>query len=176
MKFLASTVYSYERLLRFSSYTSLKKKWVWITMAAATFIVALCFSLQFFLIGYDKTLTWSFFGIILIDSLYLFLCFILPRITLKKSPGLNAKIIFEFYDDYYRIDAELPNGTEQSELKYAVIRKIESTKEDLYLYVAENQAYIVDKSAFTLGEAEDFVSFVQSKIETTKFLSKRKNK
>ena len=176
MKFSASTVYSYKRLLGFSDYTCLKKKWIWIIMAAATVIVSICFSLQFTLLGYDSTLTFSFCAVILIDLLYSFMCFGLPRITLKKSPALNAQIRFEFYESFYKIEASLSNGNEQSQLNYSALKKVDKTKNSIYLYVSQNQAYIVDKDGFTLGSAEEFMSFISSKIESQNYLNKRKNK
>ena len=176
MKFSASTVYSYKRLLNFSDYTCLKKKWIWIVMAAASIIVSICFSLQFTLLGYDSTLTFSFCAVILIDLLYSFMCFGLPRITLKKSPALNAQIRFEFYESFYKIEASLSNGNEQSQLNYSALKKVDKTKNSIYLYVSQNQAYIVDKDGFTLGSAEEFMSFISSKIESQNYLNKRKNK
>lgn len=176
MRFSADTAYSYERLLRFSDYTCIKKKWMWILMAAATVIVSLSFSLQFFSIGYDPTITWAFCGVVFIDAAYAFMCFVLPRITLKKSPALNANIHFEFYDELYRIEAVLPSGKEQSELSYTAIQKLKYTDSDLYLFISQNQAYIVDRAGFTLGSSDEFIDFLQSKIDTQRFLDKRKSK
>lgn len=176
MRFSASTVYSYKRLLEFSDYTCLKKKWIWIIMAIATVIVTICFSLQFSLIGYDSTLTISFCAIVIIDVLYTFMCFGLPRITLKKSPALDAEIRFEFHENFYKIEATMPSGNELSQLNYTALKKIEETKNNIYLYVSQNQAYIVDKGGFTFGTAEEFVDFISTKIEAQNFLNKRKNK
>lgn len=176
MRYSADTTYSYDCLLRFSDYTVLKKKWAWILMAVATVIVTVGFILQFTALGYDFTLTWAFCGVLIIDVLYAFLCFGLPRITMKKSPSFNAEIHFEFYNDTYKIDATMPSGKEQSELNYTAIKKVEETKKCIYLYVAQNQAYIVDKARFTLGSPDEFLDFISTKIEAQNFLNKRKNK
>ena len=174
MKFSATTEYSLERLVRFSRFTSIKKKWVWIFIAVCTAIVGLTFTLQFTLLGFDATLTWAFVGILLIDALYVFLCFVFPKIALKKSPALGAGVRYEFYDDGYKIDTELRTGKESSELSYETITKVLSSKKDIYLYISANQAYVVDKNAFTLGTAEDFLNFIELKIEARKFLKSRK--
>ena len=176
MRFSANTTYSYECLLRFSNYTFWKKKWVWITMIAATAIVTLSFLLQFTSIGYDFTLTWSFVGVLILDVLFAFMSFGMPRITLKKSPALNAEITFEFYDNSYKVTAAMPNGKELSELNYTAIKKVEQTDKNIYLFVAQNQAYIVDKSRFSLGTADSFVDFISSKVESQNFLDKRKSR
>ena len=174
MKFSANTAYTFDRLIRFSNYTCTRKKFMWITIAIATAIVTLTFVLQFLLLGYDIVFTWSFFGMIFFDAICLLMCFVFPRITLKKSPALDAQIHYEFYDDVFKISAELIGGKESSELSYNVIKKIEYTKNDIYLFIDQNQAYIVEKSGFSCGAADDFINFVESKIEAIKFLKKRK--
>ena len=174
MRFSANTVYDLDRLVRFSRYVSLKKRWVWIIMAAASALVALTFILQLALIGHDVTVTVAFVGIIFIDALYAFMCFVLPTITYKKSPALNAKIRYEFSEDTYTITAELSTGSEQSVLKYTTLKKVLFTDSDIYLFIGPNQAHIVDKSGFELGEADAFLQFIESKIEAQNFLSARK--
>jgi hypothetical protein len=173
MIFSAKTVYTLERLARFSSFTSLKKKWVWIFIGICTAIVGLTFALQFLLIGFDKTITYAFVGVILIDALYFFLCFVFPKIALKKSPALNAEISYEFTADGYRIEAVLKNGKETSELNYDAIKKVLHSKDDIYLYIASNQAYIIDRGGFTVGSDSEFINFIETKIEAKEFLKKR---
>ena len=174
MKFSANTTYNLDRLVRFSRYVSIKKRWVWITTGIATAIVSLTFILQLALIGFDATITWAFCGVLFIDTLYAFMCFVLPKITYKKSPALDAVIRYEFYDDTYTITAELKVGKETSELSYSTIKKVMKSNDDIYLFIGPNQAHIVDKSGFELGTADNFEQFIETKIEAKKFLKKRK--
>ena len=174
MRFSADTVYTLDRLVRFSKYVSLKKRWVWIAMATATVIVTLTFILQLALIGFDATITWAFGGILFIDALYAFMCFGLPYFSYKKSPALNAKIRYEFSDDTYKITAVLKTGREQSELNYTTLKKVMVGGDDIYLFIGPNQAHVIDKSGFDLGTADSFVNFLEAKIEAIEFLSKRK--
>lgn len=174
MRFSANTVYDLDRLVRFSRFVSLKKRWVWITMAAATALVALTFVLQLILVELDSTITVAFVGVLFIDALYAFMCFVLPKITYKKSPALGAKIRYEFSDETYKITAELSAGSEQSELSYTTVKKIMTSGSDIYLFIGPNQAHIVDKSGFDLGDADAFLQFIESKIEARKFLNARK--
>lgn len=174
MKFSATTVYSLDRLVRFSRYVSLKKRWTWITIGIATAIVTLTFILQFALIGFDATITWAFCGVLFIDALYAFMCFVLPRMTYKKSPALDAVIRYEFYEDTYKITAELKLGSEQSELRYSTIKKIMKSNDDIYLFVGPNQAHIVDKSGFDFNSADDFIDFIEATVEASKLLKSKK--
>ena len=173
MNFSANTVYSLDRLVRFSTFISLSKRWVWVFLGVASGFVALTFVLYFALFGFDATVLWSFLGIIFIDALYAFLCFGLPRITYKKSPALDAKIHYEFFNDCYAVTSVLANGNEKSELNYQTVKKVMRYKNDVYLFIGPNQAYIIDTDGFELGSADALVSFIEAKIEARKFLEKR---
>ena len=37
------------------------------------------------------------------------------------------------------------------------------SRDDVYLFISNRQAYVLDKSGFTAGNPEDFVIFIQSK-------------
>ena len=163
MRFSATTVYSRERLAGFNKFVALEKKWFWIFLSVCTAITLSAFFLLLALGTFDKTVLFGVIIVAFIDVFYLIATFIIPKSAVKKSPALDATVSFEFYTDVFSVSAETKNGREASELRYSVIVKARETADVIYLYIAKQQAYILDKSTLEPNSIEDFKTFLKNR-------------
>ena len=168
MKLTARTVNNKERLIRFSNYAGLHKLGLWLALLAATVFVTIPFVLQFTGQGIDARVIIGFCLVTGLDFFYVSSYFIIPRATLKKSPLLGVTIVFTFLDSIFAMDALTKKGSDRSTFRYSDLVKIAESKEDLYLYITKNQAFIVDKSNFTEEELSELKAYIKSKIPSTK--------
>ena len=163
MKLSVTTVYDKERVLRFNNFVVSKKKVFWSTMIACNILVVFSVALVLVLEPQDLTILAYAALIGFIDVVAAFCFFVLPRLTLKKSLALNANVVFDFEEDVFKVLATMKNGTDSSELNYSAIVKVMESKQDIYIFVSNNQSYILDKSGFTVGRAEDLLTFLKAK-------------
>ncbi|MBE6644228.1 MAG: YcxB family protein [Ruminococcaceae bacterium] len=163
MRFSATTVYSRDKLADFNKFVALEKKWFWIFLSVCTAITLSSFVLLLALGSFDKTVLFGLLLILFIDAFYSFATFVIPKIAVKKSPALDAAINFEFYSDVFSVNASTKTGKETAEHRYSVIIKARETKSVFYLYIAKQQAYIVDKSTLNPDSIEDFRTFLRNR-------------
>ena len=168
MEFSASALYSAERLLKFNKFVAFGKKWVWILMSLATLICIGAFVLTWVFFGFDYTGLVCAVAIVALDVFYLVVYFVLPKSTVKKSPSLDATVNFEFYHDHFKATAETKTGHESAEHRYALIIKAKENNGDLYLYIAKQQAYILDITTIEPSNYENFKLFLKNRNITTK--------
>lgn len=170
MEIRNTTVYTKNRLLGFNSFTVLRNVAMWIFFSVATALVTACYILQFFLFERSAAISFSFYFIIFFDAVYAFACFLLPIITIKKSKSNNITVNYIFGESTFFMSAQTVNGTEKAELPYANIIKALESKNDIYLYIGKNQAYIVDKSGFTEGTLDGFKGLIRAKVKNTRLI------
>ncbi len=73
----------------------------------------------------------------------------------------NNTNTFVFYDK----GLEVSNKNGKFNFKYFLIRKVFETPEYFYLYVSKENAFLLSKSAFSLGTSEDFGTFIAKKCK-----------
>ena len=73
----------------------------------------------------------------------------------------NNTNTFVFYDK----GLEVSNKNGKFNFKYFLIRKVFETPEYFYLYVSKENAFLLSKSAFSLGTSEDFRTFIAKKCK-----------
>lgn len=127
------------------------------------FIIALlifCIVLQF---CYGKILL----GIVFIFVLVCFLFYrILHPIFLIKKEASSKKVqkkmenTYTFYDDFVIIS----NGKDRVKLKYSKFYKIFEEPDRFYLYLDKNHSYLLLKSNFSIGNPNDFYTFIKRKL------------
>lgn len=163
MHFSNKTLYDKKRLIRFSDFVMLQKRFFWAFMIVATLLVSICVAFSLAIKSNDSTIFICFGLIVFIDITYVFFSFVFPRIAVKKSPSLDAEVSYEFDDDCFKIDSISKNSKENAELKYSSLVKVMESQHDIYLFISARQAYVLDKSAFTVGTPAEFIIFLQSK-------------
>ena len=168
MEILNTTHYDKKRLLKFNSFTVSRNIGIWIIISIATALVSACYVLQFLFLERSTAISFSFFFIIFFDVLYVLMAFVFPAISIKKSKSNNITIHYVFKDNTFFMSAETPIGTEKAELPYGNIIKASEAEDDIYLYIAKNQAYIVDKSGFPDNNLTAFKNLICEKVKITR--------
>ena len=163
MRFSATTVYSRDRLADFNKFAALEKKWFWIFLSVCTLITLSSFVLLLALGEFSKTVLLGVIIITLIDVFYVLVTFVIPKTAVKKSPALDAEIKFEFHSDFFNVNAVTKTGRESAEHRYSIIIKARESKGNIYLYIAKQQAYIVDVSTLEPASLDDFKTFLKNR-------------
>ena len=163
MRFSANTVYSRERLAYFNKFVALEKRWFWIFLSVATLLCSASFFLLLLWDSFNKTALFGFVLIVFIDVFYFIVTLVIPKIAVKKSPALDAQINFEFHNDCFSVCAQTKAGREAAEHRYSVIIKAREYKGDFYLFIAKQQAYIIDKASLQPDSIEDFKFFLKNR-------------
>lgn len=149
MPITIKTIYTKEKLLEAQRFFIRQKKVFWFIMALGTFFTLLSFA---FLAAIDElsTTVWiCAIGVVVIDLFYVFMYFIMPKLTVNKSPLLNSEVTFEFDWDHFNTTSSgrLMNGS--SSVKYIALKRIKKVGKTVYLIDSSNRFYIVDLSEST---------------------------
>ncbi len=64
---------------------------------------------------------------------------------------------------FYRNQIEISNNNGKFNYKYMNFRKVFETKDFFYLYVTRENAFLVSKNTFSLGNSKDFSNFIKDK-------------
>lgn len=154
------TIYSPEEYKKFQEFHSEKYSFSYLaTTAFITFLlVFLCmgqFMAKQFLVG-----------ILLLLSIP---CFLLwrkwhPSYFNKKEANSkkikdNMMMTFSFFPYYFYAN----NGKQKRRCYYLSLYRIFETKENFYLYTNYDYAFVLSKDNFTIGNYEDFLSFIKRK-------------
>ncbi|MBE6649250.1 MAG: YcxB family protein [Ruminococcaceae bacterium] len=163
----ASSVYTKERILGLSNHVA-KNGNGWIVLLVCNIVVIVC---SLGILFTDSFAGEDIFGIVVIavvDFLWLFIEIILPRVSLKKSPVLNASVNFTFNEEDYCVESQIKDGTTSTKCNYSTIKKVENRKTDVYLFVNRRQAYVVDVSSFSNEKLWIFKDLLYRKIPAQK--------
>ena len=163
MRFSATTVYSRERLSDFNKFVALEKRWYWLFLSLCTLVTIVSFFVSLFSGGLSKTAFFSMLLILAIDAFYAFVTFVAPSIAIKKSPTLDAEVRFEFDGDCFKVKATTKSGQRAAEHRYPTVIKARETKSVIYLFIAKQQAYIIDKATLEPSSIENFKTFLKNR-------------
>ena len=78
----------------------------------------------------------------------------------KKAVSKEKTFKFYFYDKYFKIRDNLDYDT----IYYFRLHKVYETNNFFYLYFDKKYSFIVDKSGFSQGTAEEFSKFIKNKM------------
>jgi len=160
-----------------------KFQWFHLARGGARKVVFIVSLAVMFLAGALLLLTSIFFEADLSVTVFLALFFFLlpifyilvPRINAnsvyKKSPALfDTGLSFTFQEDYFTV---LTTGmiSGNSDIRYEALFRAYQTKDSFYLYLQQQQSYIIDKASFTAGTPEDFAVFLAKVMPAKKYRS-----
>lgn len=169
MQLEVSTVYDKKRLVRLSDYVHRSKTFLWWIMGICTFLVCGDWIASLILQLDTSSLRFPLTYIIVFDVLYLFLAFLLPRLTVKKAKNLDSEVTYCFTEENIQTTAKNRFVDENSIVRYDILTKIARNKSDLYLFVSRYQASIVDISGLSPDETAQLKAFLQTKVKPKKF-------
>ncbi|MBE6588259.1 MAG: YcxB family protein [Ruminococcaceae bacterium] len=164
-----NTVYSKERLLRFTKFVLAGKKPLWILMGICTLIVYSCFAVVEILGDADSTIWLCLILITLLDIIYLVFYLVVPRFTVNKAKNLDMTVSFEFTEENIRIHAQNELIKEEMTVKYATVTKVARMDNDVYLYSGPHQAFIVDISELSGKDITYIRSLLEKSVPQKKF-------
>lgn len=166
VNFNVETIYTKERLLRFNTYIFMRRKLVWI----ACLIISVLISIPFFVSlangEFNKKYFLYFVLIFCWTTLYFLYRLVLPRLTINKSPKLNAIVKYEFYDSHFIISSPSNSFPESPEMSYELISNAFFYNNDLYIYLSNRRLFIVDTQSFETATKNLFFDFLKEKKVT----------
>lgn len=163
--FEARTVYDTDRFMRFNITHFLKNTVLIIFMSAMVIFATVCAVFMLAVSGYDQTsvtvliVEW---GIVLV---YVLSVFVIPRFTYKNSPNYNSTHHIEFFSDKIVIHSEGRTMSDMTNLRYEGITEVRESETDIYIYISMNQAHIVGKDCFIIGDGERLKAYLYSKVD-----------
>jgi len=84
------------------------------------------------------------------------------RFQFKQMGALkDALVEFTFREEALRVEHHVEGNEGVSELRYAVLEKIIEAPRYFYFYQTKNQAFVVEKSTFSGGTAEELRQRIQ---------------
>ena len=84
----------------------------------------------------------------------------------------NNSNTFTFYQKNFKVK----NNNGSFEFRYFMLHRVFETDKFFYLYVNEENAFLVSKRSFTFGTAEDFSKFIKNRCILKYRLKMKKNK
>ena len=168
MSVKTSTVYTKERLLRFSNFALSAKKHFWIIMAIFSLICIAMFIFSAVMGILSDTVVMCTVVILLLDILWVFMTFIFPRLTVNKAKNLNASVEYTFGPESIHIKSEGNLFSEESTLKYNFLSKVMRNGNDVYIFFNANQAYVVDISSLSSEEIDTIKGYLSQSIPKKK--------
>ena len=176
MEITTSTVYTKERLLKFSRFhffSNTKRIVFYSVLTVILFVVAL-FSVIYGLItksfnsfSYYFILLFAF--TVLLDAFNLFMALILPLFTVKKAKSLNATVEFIFKDDGFIMKSHSDFANGEEEYSYSAFERVANKNGELYLYLSRNTCYIADVSSLLAEEREQLKAVLSKNIKKVKW-------
>lgn len=163
MNFSVTTIYKYDRLLGFNFFLASRKRLLWIMLALLTalftsmLISNLCFG------NFSSQLLVYVIVMWCLSLVFLGRYFILPRFTMKRAPGLDMKIKYEFDENGFVISVNKNGALQKATHKYSHILKVMQSKTDIYLFTTKVQCFIIDKSGFSVGTPDELLAFLKRK-------------
>ena len=168
-----STVYDRERILRLNNYFARSKFVFWIVMGIASLLVMVSFTLLAILDALSFQIWACLISVIFIDILYLFSYLVLPCIALNKNKSLNVKITYSFDTDSFQLNAVNEHMNENMTAKYTMLTKVVKENTDLYMFISNRQAYVVDLSGLSEEQIEILKETMEKHIRPNKIKWKR---
>ncbi len=165
MQIDVTTVYTKKRLLRFNYYVAAQKKLLWIAV-----IITTVFAIAELVAGNLSSDTrFIMYMLLFFDFFEIFLYLVLPIISVNKSKNKNVTIHYSFTENEIRTHFDTGAVNEAAVRKYDTLVKLVKNKNDLYLFIDKNHAFLVDVSALDAEQLENLKVILASKLSSKKF-------
>lgn len=144
--FTAETVYTKDRLVRFSHTTSLARTWFWAYLFVCTVIIGVVCACLY---RSSPSVLWFGIGVLMLDIFCILNHTVVPYFTLSKAKNLNARLCYTFHES--ALDLEVSNAYIQSSttIEYVCIKKVVHRGQDLYLYLSSRHGFVVDTESLS---------------------------
>lgn len=124
--------------------------------------------------GFDSVLIILLVGVLLVIALFVFMYFGSPRIRYASLANMkDAENAYLFGDDILKVFTKSEEYNGEAEMEYSLFVKVYETSDYFFLYQANNQVFLVDKSTVEGGSVDDIrnklSSFVKDKYYICKY-------
>jgi len=173
MEIRNTTKYSLDALLEFNKHHIKRRKGFWIFFGIVTLIAFLSFALccfTYFTSGepFDWYIAYMFGVVLIVDLFYVLYFTVFMKLQLKKTPTLDADAEYLFTEDEIKETFVSASLNQTLNCKYDSVVLVSESENYLYIYIAKNQAYVVDKDGFTEGTLYDLKVLLSQKIDAKK--------
>lgn len=162
------TVYTKERLLKFSSYVFRSQKFSNWVMGIATVVTILGTLLVYCLDALDTTVILCFFTIIGLDLVQVLLSVVLPRLTVRKSKMLGTEIEYTFEETGFRYRSSGQFTKEEGTVQYAQLKRAEKQGKELYLMLNNISGNLVDLDTLSDYEEDELRKLLEMNLGSKK--------
>ena len=176
MEITTSTVYTRERLLKFSRFHffSNTRRIVFYSVLTVLLFISATVSLVHGIINksfnsYAYYFIFLFVLTVLLDVFNLFTALILPLFTVKKAKSLNATVEFTFKDDGFTMKSHSELASGEDFYAYSAFERAANKKDELYLYFSRNSCYIADISELSAEEKEQIKAKLVENVKKVKW-------
>lgn len=177
MEIITNTVYDEKAIKTFISFNIFKgknhsqKKNLFYFIGIFAFIMA---GLLIVLTLVNKDYNELFFALFLTVILTLVFCLLfifLPKLAYKNNQKLlNETIRYTFNTEVFSINAETKCIKASEIIKYPFLYKVYDFNDYIYMFVNFNNGYIVDKSKFENGTAEELINILKQQLPSNKYI------
>ena len=165
-----STVYTKERLLKFNYYFARNQKFMWIVLSVATPIVYFVALMQIIFSELSLTIAMCCLALFLLDVLMPLMLFVfLPKSVIRKTKTLGTTIEYGFGEDEFSISVKNDILEEKSTMKYSMLQKAAKNKDELYLFIQPNNAFVVDLSEMSDEDKEALENALKANLKKVKW-------
>lgn len=166
---ICHSVYDYDTIYEFNKSVlnrrSRLNRFLNVAMITVSIIMLLFFILMTSVSGFDMFITVVTILIVLLDATCFFFRVIFPKIASKKASVDLTEVSFRFKEDEIEIEAKKPNFTENATVRYEGIIDFRENKNYFYLFIAKNQAYIVDVNRLENSNPSYLRNFLMEKCK-----------
>lgn len=165
-----STEYTKERLLRFNYYFARNQKFLWIALPTSTVTVYFVALLQIVFGELSLPVAVCALALTLIDILMPLMLFVfLPKSVIKKTKTLGTVIEYTFFSKELSVNVQNEMIDEKSTMKYSMLIKAARNKDELYLFIHPNNAFVVDLSEMSDEDKEALENALKSNLKKVKW-------
>jgi len=171
MEIRASSKYDWDTIKKFNHFHNVTRTRV---LDIIIIIIDVFCVLGFLLLWTQNLLTFEikmlYVLLLFVHFMLVFVKIFLPKIQYKQNKmihGVVNEITFEENQMLMEQRGENTNAT--ATIKYDAIWKVYEAKEYIYIYVNSRQAYIVEKSTITGGNAADLRMFLVKNVGMSKY-------
>ena len=145
MNITVTTKYDYERIIDFQIWHHLSAKFLWICMAIIVTFSSFVFFANLYLGTQDEGSVICFVAAIVFVVAYLFLIFVFPRFSIKKSYFYDQEEIMTFTEEGISYTSVCRGSNTSGTVAYPTIMRVIKTKKSYILYISSITAYLVDR-------------------------------
>ena len=170
MPIQTTTVYTRERLLRFSRYMAASKWYMWPILIVDLLAVGVMCVLDY-LTYQTVSAGWAtlFVVILAMGILLAIMLWVVPPLTVKKANNLDAVVEMSFGEESVTYTAGGMHVTESGEFKYPMFLKYVKNHTELYLYISKQNLFHECLFSRRLHQTNDLFRFIKILLADHRF-------